>query len=96
MSKIIGIDLGTTNSCVAVMEDGKATVLMNREGQKTTPSIVAFTKENDRLVGDPARRQMAMNPKGTITSIKRLMGNQCNDFAEAAYGCRRNPAGKDY
>lgn len=74
MSKIIGIDLGTTNSCVAVMENGKANVLLNREGQKTTPSIVAFTKENDRLVGEPAKRQMAMNPKGTVSSIKRLMG----------------------
>lgn len=88
MSKIIGIDLGTTNSCVAVMENGKASVLLNREGQKTTPSIVAFTKENDRLVGEPARRQMAMNPQGTITSIKRLMGS---DMRKEVHGKKYTP-----
>ncbi len=76
MGKIIGIDLGTTNSCVAVMENGKATVLCNREGQKTTPSIVAMTKENDRLVGEAAKRQLAVNPEGTVCSIKRKMGTR--------------------
>lgn len=74
MSKIIGIDLGTTNSCVAVMDNGRTEVLFNREGSKTTPSVVAFTKENERLVGEPAKRQLAMNPLGTIISIKREMG----------------------
>lgn len=74
MGKIIGIDLGTTNSCVAVMEGGKATVIPNAEGQRTTPSIVAFTKTGERLVGDPAKRQAITNPDRTISSIKRHMG----------------------
>ena len=74
MSKIIGIDLGTTNSCVAVMEGGKPTVIPNAEGQRTTPSVVAFTKSGERLVGDPAKRQAITNPDRTISSIKRHMG----------------------
>ncbi|MDO4266310.1 MAG: molecular chaperone DnaK [Eubacteriales bacterium] len=74
MSKIIGIDLGTTNSCVAVMEGGKPTVIPNAEGQRTTPSVVAFTKNGERLVGDPAKRQAITNPDRTISSIKRHMG----------------------
>lgn len=74
MSKIIGIDLGTTNSCVAVMDNGEARVLPNRENNKTTPSIVAFNSDGDRLVGEAARRQMAINPDGTVSSIKRHMG----------------------
>ncbi|MDO4488742.1 MAG: molecular chaperone DnaK [Eubacteriales bacterium] len=74
MSKIIGIDLGTTNSCVAVMEGGKPTVIPNAEGQRTTPSVVAFTKTGERLVGDPAKRQAITNPDRTISSIKRDMG----------------------
>ena len=74
MSKIIGIDLGTTNSCVAVMEGGKPTVIPNAEGQRTTPSVVAFTKNGERLVGDPAKRQAITNPDRTISSIKRYMG----------------------
>ena len=74
MGKIIGIDLGTTNSCVAVMEGGKATVIPNTEGQRTTPSVVAFTKNGERLVGDPAKRQAITNPDRTISSIKRHMG----------------------
>ena len=74
MGKIIGIDLGTTNSCIAVMEGGKATVIPNAEGQRTTPSIVAFTKTGERLVGDPAKRQAITNPDRTISSIKRHMG----------------------
>ena len=78
MSKIIGIDLGTTNSCVAVMEGGKPTVIPNAEGQRTTPSVVAFTKTGERLVGDPAKRQAITNPDRTISSIKRYMGSDHN------------------
>ena len=74
MSKIIGIDLGTTNSCVAVMEGGKPTVVANTEGARTTPSIVAFTKTGERLVGEPAKRQAVTNSEKTISSIKRHMG----------------------
>ena len=74
MSKIIGIDLGTTNSCVAVMEGGKPTVIANTEGVRTTPSIVAFTKPGERLVGEPAKRQAVTNADRTISSIKRHMG----------------------
>ena len=74
MSKIIGIDLGTTNSCVAVMEGGKPTVIANQEGARTTPSIVAFTKTGERLVGEPAKRQAVTNAEKTISSIKRDMG----------------------
>ena len=74
MSKIIGIDLGTTNSCVSVMEGGKPTVITNTEGNRTTPSIVAFTKQGERLVGDAAKRQAVTNPERTISSIKRHMG----------------------
>ena len=74
MGKIIGIDLGTTNSCVAVMEGGKPTVIANQEGSRTTPSIVAFTKNGERLVGDPAKRQAVTNADHTISSIKRQMG----------------------
>ena len=74
MSKIIGIDLGTTNSCVAVMEGGKPTVIPNAEGARTTPSVVAFTKNGERLVGEPAKRQAVTNADNTIASIKRDMG----------------------
>ena len=75
MSKIISIDLGTTNSCVAVMEGGKPTVIANQEGARTTPSIVAFTKTGERLVGEPAKRQAVTNAEKTISSIKRHMGS---------------------
>ena len=75
MSKIIGIDLGTTNSCVAVMEGGKPVVIANTEGARTTPSIVAFTKTGERLVGEPAKRQAVTNSEKTISSIKREMGS---------------------
>ncbi len=74
MSKIIGIDLGTTNSCVAVMEGGKPIVIANTEGVRTTPSVVAFTKTGERLVGEPAKRQAVTNAEKTISSIKRHMG----------------------
>ncbi len=79
MSKILGIDLGTTNSCMAVMENGEAKVIPNAEGNRTTPSIVAFTKNGERLVGQTAKRQAVTNPKNTIFSVKRFMGRK---FAE--------------
>ena len=74
MSKVIGIDLGTTNSCVAVMEGGKPTVIANAEGDRTTPSVVAFTKDGERLVGKVAKRQAIANHENTVASIKREMG----------------------
>ena len=74
MAKIIGIDLGTTNSCVAVMEGNEATVIPNPEGARTTPSVVAFSKDGERLVGQVAKRQAITNPDKTIISIKRDMG----------------------
>src|SRR5579864_8639762 len=77
--KIIGIDLGTTNSVVAVMEGGEVKVIANQEGQRLTPSVVAFTDKGDRLVGDPAKRQAITNPKRTIYSIKRFMGRRHNE-----------------
>ena len=76
MAKTIGIDLGTTNSCVAVLEGGDAAVLENAEGGRTTPSVVAFTDSDDRLVGTVAKRQAVMNPENTIFSIKRFMGRK--------------------
>ena len=74
MGKIIGIDLGTTNSCVAVMEGNQPTVIINNEGQRTTPSVVAFTDGGERKIGSPAKRQAITNPKNTVFSIKRFMG----------------------
>ena len=71
MGKIIGIDLGTTNSCVAVMEGGEPVVITNTEGSRTTPSIVAFSKSGERLIGEPAKRQAVTNADKTISSIKR-------------------------
>ena len=79
MSKVIGIDLGTTNSCMAVMEGGEAVVIPNAEGGRTTPSVVAFTKNGERLVGTAAKRQAALNPKNTIYSIKRFIGMKYAD-----------------
>ncbi len=81
-SKIIGIDLGTTNSCVAVMEGGDPVVVPNAEGGRTTPSVVAFTKDGERLVGQVAKRQAVTNPKNTIFSIKRFMGRRMNEVTE--------------
>ena len=79
MGKIIGIDLGTTNSCVSVMEGGKPVVIQSAEGSRTTPSVVAFTKDKERLVGQLAKRQAVTNPKNTVSSIKRFMGRQLNE-----------------
>jgi len=79
MGRIIGIDLGTTNSCVAILDGGKSRVIENAEGDRTTPSIIAFTKDGETLVGQPAKRQSVTNPKNTLFAIKRLIGRQFND-----------------
>ena len=79
MAKVIGIDLGTTNSCVAVMDGGKPKVIENSEGARTTPSIVAFTKDNERLIGQPAKRQAVTNPDNTVFAVKRLIGRRFDD-----------------
>ncbi len=84
MGKIIGIDLGTTNSCVAVMEGNEPVVIQNSEGGRTTPSVVAFTKDGERLVGAPAKRQAITNPEKTVSSIKRFMGRLFNEVEEEA------------
>ena len=82
MAKVIGIDLGTTNSCMAVMEGGEPVVLENSEGKRTTPSVVAFTKTGERLVGDAAKRQAVTNSRNTVYSIKRFMGRKFNEVQE--------------
>ena len=82
MAKIIGIDLGTTNSVVAVMEGGEPKVIPNEEGGRTTPSVVAFTKSGERLVGQVAKRQAITNPENTIYSIKRFMGRRFNEVSD--------------
>src|SRR5947199_6723747 len=79
MGKIIGIDLGTTNSVVAVMEGGEPTVIQNPEGTRTTPSVVAFTKTGERLVGQVAKRQAITNPENTVYSIKRFTGRRLDE-----------------
>jgi molecular chaperone DnaK len=79
MAKVIGIDLGTTNSCVAVMEGGKPKVIENAEGSRTTPSVVAFTKDQERLIGQPAKRQAVTNPDNTVFAVKRLIGRRFDD-----------------
>ena len=93
MAKIIGIDLGTTNSCVAVMEGNEPVVIPNSEGHRTTPSVVAFTNDGERKVGDPAKRQAITNPKRTVFSIKRFMGETFDqvtaDVARAPYSIVR-------
>ena len=89
MGKIIGIDLGTTNSCVAVLEAGEPSVINNPEGGRTTPSVVAFAKDEERLVGQAAKRQAVTNPQNTIFSIKRFMGRLfkevSNEIEEVPY-----------
>ncbi len=82
MSKILGIDLGTTNSCMAVMEGGEPVVIPNSEGARTTPSVVAFTKNGERLVGQAAKRQAVTNPKNTIFSAKRLIGRKFSEVKD--------------
>ena len=82
MAKVLGIDLGTTNSCMAVMEGGEATVIPNKEGARTTPSIVAFTKNGEILVGQAAKRQAVTNPQSTIYSIKRFIGRRFSEMGD--------------
>src|SRR5213082_1732330 len=82
MAKVIGIDLGTTNSCMAVIEGGELTVIPNAEGGRTTPSVVAFTKDGQRLVGAPAKRQQVTNPQNTVFSIKLCMGRKYDEVSE--------------
>ncbi|MFN2535197.1 MAG: Hsp70 family protein, partial [Pseudonocardiaceae bacterium] len=86
MAKAVGIDLGTTNSVIAVYEGGVPTVIANAEGNRTTPSVVAFTEAGERLVGQLARRQAVLNPKGTIYSAKRFMGRCFDEVSEEAKG----------
>jgi molecular chaperone DnaK len=97
MAKIIGIDLGTTNSCVSVLEGGEPTVITNPEGGRTTPSVVAFSKDEDRLVGQTAKRQAVTNPENTIFSIKRFMGRMfkevSNEISEVPYNVDKNSNG---
>src|SRR3984893_6687860 len=108
MSKSLGIDLGTTNSVVAVIEGGKPTVIANAEGNRTTPSVVAFSKSGERLVGQLARRQAVLNPSKTVSSIKRFIGRRFDEVAEerklVSYkvqeskdgGCKVAIEGKEY
>ncbi len=108
MGKVIGIDLGTTNSCVAVMEGGEPTVIANAEGNRTTPSVVGFTKDGERLVGAVAKRQAITNPQNTVFSIKRFMGRRHSEVSEeeklvpytvgetASGDCQVTVQGKDY
>ncbi len=85
MSKIVGIDLGTTNSCIAVLENGEPVVIANAEGSRTTPSVVAFTKNNERIVGQAAKRQAVVNPENTVFSVKRLMGKSSAEVADETH-----------
>src|SRR5438105_3331965 len=82
MAKVLGIDLGTTNSCMAVMEGGEPLVLENSEGRRVTPSVVAFTKSGERIVGDAAKRQAVTNSRNTVYSIKRFMGRKFDEVQE--------------
>src|SRR5499427_329608 len=84
MSKVIGIDLGTTNSVVAVMEGGEPAVIVNQEGGRLTPSVVGFTKDGERLVGQVAKRQAVTNPENTVFSIKRFMGRKFDEVTSEA------------
>src|ERR1700754_2581904 len=97
MAKTIGIDLGTTNSCMAVLEGGEPTVIPNAEGGRTTPSVVAFTKDGQRLVGAPARRQQGPKPPDPVFSIKRFMGRKSAEVSEEMtmipYEAKQGPNG---
>jgi molecular chaperone DnaK len=87
MAKILGIDLGTTNSCMAIIEGGEPKVIENKEGNRTTPSIVAFTKTGEQLVGQTAKRQSVTNSENTIFSAKRFIGDQHEHFRECRCDC---------
>src|SRR3954469_1604516 len=87
MAKVLGIDLGTTNSCMSVMEGGEPIVLENSEGKRTTPSVVAFTKTGERLVGDAAKRQGVTNARNTVYSVKRFMGRKFEEIQERLSEC---------
>ena len=91
MAKVIGIDLGTTNSCVAVMEGATPKVIENAEGARTTPSIVAFSDDGERLVGQPAKRQAVTNPEKTIFAVKRLIGRRYDDPMVGSRLIRKHP-----
>ncbi len=97
MAKVVGIDLGTTNSCVSVMEGGKPIVIVNAEGQRTTPSVVAHTKNKEKLVGQIAKRQAVMNPENTFYSVKRFTGRKYDEvtteLTEVSYKVMRNGNG---
>ena len=84
MAKVVGIDLGTTNSCIAVMEGGQPIVIANAEGQRITPSVVAYTKTGDKLVGQIARRQAVTNPENTFYSVKRFIGRKYDEITHEA------------
>lgn len=84
MAKIVGIDLGTTNSCIAVMEGGQPVVIPNTEGGRTTPSVVAYTKKGEKLVGQIAKRQGVMNPENTFYSVKRFIGRRYDEVTQEA------------
>src|ERR1044071_46907 len=83
MAKVLGIDLGTTNSCMAILEGSEPQVLENSEGARTTPSVVAFTKSGERLIGQAAKRQAVTNSRNTVFSVKRLMGRKFSELTEA-------------
>ena len=85
MAKVIGIDLGTTNSCVAVMDGKTPKIIENSEGGRTTPSMVAFSDEGERLVGQPAKRQAVTNPERTIFAVKRLIGRRFDDHCPGSH-----------
>ena len=97
MAKVVGIDLGTTNSCIAVMEGGKPTVVSNAKGFRTTPSVVGYTKDGDQLVGENAKRQWVKNPQNTFYSVKRFIGRKYHEIIENAkevsYEVKRNVKG---
>src|SRR5438045_8876134 len=86
LSRILGIGLGTTNSCMAIMEGGEPVVIPNAEGARTTPSVVAFTKSGERLVGQAAKRQAVTNPRNTVFSAKRFIGRKFTEVREEAAG----------
>ena len=86
MGRIVGIDLGTTNSVVAVLEAGRPVVIANAEGTRTTPSVLGYTKDNELLVGQPARRQLVLNPRNTFSNLKRFVGRAWDELDDGVIG----------